>query len=89
MPGQAHGFYFHCAVADFHFDIRTCIRKSVKSLLKTSLSRRKAQAGRVLGRFNRFYQIGPHTLKGPRAEGALFLYCEVRNAPENVKYNVK
>ena len=45
--------------------------------------------GPVLSRFDRFHQIGPRALKGPRASGSgcPFLYYEVQNNMKSHKLN--
>ena len=43
--------------------------------------------GPVLSRFDRFHQIGPRALKGPRASGGPFLYYEVQNKMKSHKLN--
>ena len=43
--------------------------------------------GPVLSRFDRFYQIGPRTLKGPRASGDPLLYYEAQNRGKCHKLN--
>ena len=41
----------------------------------------------VLGRFDRFYQIGPRTLKGPRTSRGPLLYYEAQNRGKCRKLN--
>ena len=63
----------------------TVKRTTGEVFLKNTTTRTSFTAGPVSSRFNRFYQIGPRTLKGPRASGGPFLYCEVQNTTEDVK----
>ena len=45
------------------------------------------RAGPVLNRFDRFYQIGPRTLKRSRASGGPLLYYEAQNRGKCRKLN--
>ena len=42
------------------------------------------KAGPVLGRYDRFYQTGPRTLKGPRASRNPLLYYKAQNREKSV-----
>ena len=65
------------------------LKKSGKFVSKKNnfMSNTPINSGPVLGRFDRFYHIGPRTLKGPRASRGPLLYYEAQNKGKCYKLN--